>query len=73
MREQALRRGPGALRRVNFGRNDTKYIMRHPEYYRRIKEAIRRMDRGEGIHLSLDEIRSRLGLTEEAGYEADDC
>ena len=55
---------------MNFGRNDTKYIMRHPEYYRCIEEATRRMDKGEGIRLSLDEVRSRLGLAD--GYPAGD-
>lgn len=46
--QRQIRTGPGALRKVNFGRNDTKYIVRHPEYYRRIKEAIRDLDGVEG-------------------------
>jgi hypothetical protein len=47
---------------MNFGRNDTKYIMRHPEYYRRIKEAIRDLDEGRGLPMDLDQMRAELGL-----------
>ena len=59
---RAVQKGPGALRRMNFGRNDTKYIMRHPEYYRRIKEAIRDLDEGRGLPMDLDQMRAELGL-----------
>lgn len=60
--QRQIHSGPGVLRRVNFGRNDTKYIMRHPEYYRRIQEAIRQLDEGYGTPMDLDQMRAELGL-----------
>lgn len=51
----------GRLRRVNFGRNDTKYIMRSPEYVRMLREAKRDIDEGRGIPLDLARLRAKLG------------
>lgn len=54
-------RSLGRFRRVNFGRNDTRMILKNPELRRRLREAERNMSEGKGmIHMSVDELRAWL-------------
>ena len=55
-------RSVGRFRRVNFGRNDARMFLKHPEYRRMLREADRRIDAGLGISMSVDELRARYGV-----------
>lgn len=55
-------RSMGGFRRVNFGRNDSKLILKNPELRRRLREAEARIQAGFGVRGSVDELRSRLGI-----------
>ena len=55
-------RSLGRFRRVNFGRNDSKLILKNPELRRRLREAEARIQAGLGIRASVEELRSRLGI-----------
>ena len=52
----------GGFRRVNFGRNDSKLILRNPALRRRLREAEARIQAGLGIRVSVEELRSKLGI-----------
>jgi|1185.fasta_scaffold318581_1 hypothetical protein len=53
-------RSLGRFRRVNFGRNDYKMILKNPELRRFLRQAERDMEAGQGIHMSVDELREWL-------------
>ena len=53
-------RGVGRFRRVAFGRNDYKAILKNPGLGRMLKESQRESERGEGIRMSLAEFRAWL-------------
>jgi hypothetical protein len=55
-------RSVGRFRRVNFGRNDSKLFLKHPEYRRMLLRAARDMDEGKGIHMSVEELRQLFGI-----------
>jgi hypothetical protein len=55
-------RSIGRLRRVNYGRNDTKMFLKNPEFRRFLRQATKDMEDGKGIHMSLDELREWLGI-----------
>ncbi|HSU13853.1 hypothetical protein [Longimicrobium sp.] len=55
-------RNVGRFRRVNFGRNDSKMILKNPEIRRRLREAEQRIEAGLGIRMSVDELRVRFGV-----------
>jgi hypothetical protein len=57
-----VRRSLGCFRRVNFGRNDTRLILKHPGYHRMLREAGRRLRAGEGVQMTTDELREMLGI-----------
>ena len=44
---------------------ETDYLLRSPANAERLMEAMARADAGEGQPLPVDELRERLGLTEE--------
>jgi hypothetical protein len=56
------RRGVGHFRRVDLGRNDSRLILKNPEYRRMLRQAVRRLDAGEGITMTTDELRNLVGL-----------
>jgi hypothetical protein len=58
----ATLRSLGRFRRVNFGRNDSRMILKNPELRRRLREAERRIEAGLGIRMSVDELRARYGV-----------
>lgn len=55
-------RSVGRLRRVNFGRNDSRLLLKYPEYRRMLREADCRIDAGLGIRMSVEELRARYGI-----------
>jgi hypothetical protein len=55
-------RSVGRFRRVNFGRNDSRLILKNPTVRRMIREAERRIEAGLGIRISVDELRKRYGV-----------
>jgi hypothetical protein len=57
-----VRRSLGRFRRINFGRNDSRLILKHPAYRRILREAGRRLDGGEGVRMTTDELRETLGI-----------
>lgn len=54
-------RSLGRFRRVNFGRNDYKMILKNPELRRRLLQSRRESEAGQGIEMSLEEFRRWLG------------
>lgn len=56
-------RSVGRFRRVNFGRNDSKLLLKHPAYRRMLREADRRIDAGLGVRMSVEELRARYGVS----------
>ncbi|MFL5541374.1 MAG: hypothetical protein ACJ8J0_20470 [Longimicrobiaceae bacterium] len=57
-----VRRSLGRFRRVNFGRNDSRLILKNPEYRRMLRAAGRRLEAGEGVEMTTDELREMLGI-----------
>jgi hypothetical protein len=57
-------RSVGRFRRVNFGRNDSRMILENPLYRRMLLRAERDMAAGAGIHMSVEELRRWLGITD---------
>lgn len=55
-------RSVGRFRRVNFGRNDYKAILRNPDLRRMLRSADRDMREGKGIQMSVEELRQRFGI-----------
>ncbi|HSU13854.1 hypothetical protein [Longimicrobium sp.] len=55
-------RSIGKFRRVNFGRNDYKTILKNPHYHRMLLQAKRDSEAGKGIEMSLGEFQQWLGL-----------
>jgi len=55
-------RSLGRFRRVNYGRNDYKRILKNPYYRRMLRDADRRIDNGLGVRMSVDELRARYGI-----------
>jgi PHD/YefM family antitoxin component YafN of YafNO toxin-antitoxin module len=54
-------RSLGRFRRVNFGRNDYKMILKNPELRRRLLQSKRESEAGQGgISMSVDELREWL-------------
>ena len=47
-----VRRGLGRFRRVNFGRNDSRLILKNPEYRRMLRAAGRRLETGAGLEMA---------------------
>lgn len=54
-------RSIGRFRRVNFGRNDNRLILKNPEYRRMLRAAGRRLEAGEGVEMTTAELRKMLG------------
>jgi hypothetical protein len=57
-----VRRSLGRIRRVNFGRNDARLVLKNPAYRRMLREASRRLAAGEGVQMTTDELREMLGI-----------
>lgn len=57
-----LRRSLGRFRRVNFGRNDARLILKNPAYRKMLREAGRRFDAGQGVRMTTHELREMLGI-----------
>lgn len=55
-------RSVGGFRRVNFGRNDSRLILKNPEYRRMLRAAGQRLEAGQGVEMTTDELREMLGL-----------
>ena len=55
-------RSVGRFRRVNFGRNDSKLLLKHPAYRRALYEAEDQIRAGLGLRMSVDELRTRYGI-----------
>ena len=55
-------RSLGRFRRVNFGRNDYKRILKNPELRRRLLRSKRESEAGQGIEMSLEEFQRWLGV-----------
>jgi hypothetical protein len=55
-------RSIGRFRRVDFGRNDARLILKNPEYRRMLRQAARRLDTGEGMKMTTDELRKLVGM-----------
>ena len=55
-------RSVGRFRRVNFGRNDTKTILKNPYFKQMLLQSRRDMREGKGIEMSLEEFRRCIGL-----------
>jgi hypothetical protein len=61
-RSNLVRRSLGRIRRVNFGRNDARLVLKNPAYRRMLREAQRRLAAGEGVQMTTDELREMLGI-----------
>jgi len=55
-------RSLGRFRRVNFGRNDSRLILKNTEYRRMLRSAGRRLEAGEGVEMTTGELREMLGI-----------
>jgi len=53
----------GRFRRVDFGRNDSRLILKNPKYRRMLRNAQRRLDAGEGFQMTTDELKKLVGMT----------
>jgi len=54
-------RSIGHLRRVSLGRNDSRLILKNPEYRQMLRQAVRRLEAGEGMTMTTDELRKLVG------------
>lgn len=50
------------FRRVNFGRNDSKMILKDPAFRQTLRDEIRQLDAGEGVHMTTDELRKMFEI-----------
>jgi len=57
-----VRRSLGGFRRVNFGRNDSRLILKNPAYRQMLRAAQRRLDAGGGVEMTTAELREMLGI-----------
>jgi hypothetical protein len=57
-----IKRSLGGFRRVNFGRNDARLILKNPAYRQMLREAHRRLAAGGGVQMTTDELREMLDI-----------
>jgi len=55
-------RSVGRFRRVNFGRNDSRLILKNPGYRHMLRAAGQRLEAGQGVEMTSDELREMLGI-----------
>jgi hypothetical protein len=66
-----IMRSLGRFRRVNFGRNDSRLILKNPEYRRMLRAAGRRLQAGAGLASAYAEMASDEAREAEAGEWVD--
>lgn len=54
----------GGIRHADLRRDDDTFLRSNPETMLQIEESIRELTGGKGIAVTIEELRTRLGLTE---------